>query len=443
MNHDAKNVDLKSPTTLPEFVPFQTMVLPFNASDTLDKAVQLLKQNDVVAIPTETVYGLAGNAFSDVACAKIFAAKGRPSDNPLIVHVCDDEMLKSVVDFSSYKAASSDVIFEMLSGDFLPKIYRQLIDAFWPGPLTLIFPKSALISSLVSGRRTHGLIGTTVAVRQPALPATLQLIRAANLPLAAPSANTSGAPSPTSAAHVMHDLHGKIPLIVDGSSQPNSGSSSAALTIDSLINTCQEGIESTVLHPLLDPPLILRPGTVTLEQIRELLPSVQLYQSDSSLPTVHPQTAAVLQKNDSICEPVLSPGMKYTHYSPNAMLVLLDCPESNASFLSLVSKICALFSNSHQDVAMLCTDVTIFNNSSSHPSIRKYLLGTGNPACYHAIARDLFQGIRSLDAENPKVILMPCLPLEKEALGIMNRVMKAATLIIKNSNILPLVNLIE
>lgn len=228
------------------------------------EAAQKLKQNEVVAFPTETVYGLGGNAESDEAVMKIFEAKGRPGDNPLIVHIANREQIHSFVKEISDQAA-------------------VLMDAFWPGPLTIILEKKA---GALSEKATAGL--STVAVRMPDDPIALAIIEASGLPLAAPSANLSGKPSPTTANHVADDLTGRISGIVDG-------------------GATGVGLESTVVDCTGKIPAILRPGGVTKEQLEEVVGEVAV---DPAL-------------KDSNQAPK-SPGMKYRHYAPNAPFYLVD-----------------------------------------------------------------------------------------------------------------------
>ena len=199
------------------------------------EAAQKLKQNEVVAFPTETVYGLGGNAKSDDAVLKIFEAKGRPGDNPLIIHISDREQIRSFV---------KDI----------PKQAAVLMDAFWPGPLTIILEKR---SGVLSEKATAGL--STVAVRMPDHPVALALIEASGLPLAAPSANLSGRPSPTTAYHVADDLTGRIAGIMDG-------------------GPTGVGLESTVVDCTGEIPVILRPGGVTREQLAEVVGEVSVDQ---------------------------------------------------------------------------------------------------------------------------------------------------------------------
>lgn len=235
----------------------------------LEEAAGILRRGGLVGIPTETVYGLAANALSPEAARRIYAAKGRPSDNPLIVHI----------------AAPSEMRPLVRGG--IPPAAQKLAEAFWPGPLTIILPKSGLVPKETSG----GL--DTVAIRMPAHPVARHIISLCGLPLAAPSANTSGLPSPTSARHVLEDMRGKIDAVVDG-------------------GECRVGVESTVVTLCTSTPRILRPGGITPEMIERVLGSVEVDE-------------AVLH---GLCEgrAASSPGMKYKHYSPKASVVLLDGP---------------------------------------------------------------------------------------------------------------------
>lgn len=235
----------------------------------LEKAAGILRRGGLVGIPTETVYGLAANALSPEAARRIYAAKGRPSDNPLIVHIAEPSEMRPLV-----------------RGE-IPAAAKKLAEAFWPGPLTIILPKSGLVPKETSG----GL--DTVAIRMPAHPVARRILSLCGLPLAAPSANTSGFPSPTSARHVLEDLRGKIDAVVDG-------------------GECRVGVESTVVTLCTSTPRILRPGGITPEMIERVLGSVEVDE-------------AVLH---GLCEgrAASSPGMKYKHYSPKASVVLLDGP---------------------------------------------------------------------------------------------------------------------
>lgn len=242
-----------------------TEVLPFSP-ESAEKAAEIMAAGGVVGIPTETVYGLAADARNESAVRSIFAAKGRPQDNPLIVHISAIEQLRPLV-------------------REVPELALRIAERFWPGPLTMIFPKSDVIPQATSG----GL--DTVAVRMPRSPAARAIIDACGFPLAAPSANLSGSPSPTTAQHVLRDMDGRIPLIIDG-------------------GECDCGVESTVLcFPAADRVRILRPGGVTAEMLSELCP----VDIDPAVTSEPPKGAKVL-----------SPGMKYKHYSPKAEVFIVN-----------------------------------------------------------------------------------------------------------------------
>ncbi|GIL72269.1 hypothetical protein Vretimale_431 [Volvox reticuliferus] len=237
----------------------------------ISQAAALLAAGQVVAIPTETVYGLAANALSAAAVRRVYAAKNRPADNPLIVHVSSLEMLASLYP----------------PGWVLPSAYEAVVSDLWPGPLTILLPRSNLVPDVVTCGQS------TMAVRMPAHPVALALIATCGFPLAAPSANSSGRPSPTLARHVLDDLGGRVSLILDG-------------------GPCTCGVESTVLDGLRNPPAILRPGGITREQLAGYpgLAELLLYHRDF----VDPQLEAAPS----------TPGMKYRHYSPSAPVILLD-----------------------------------------------------------------------------------------------------------------------
>ncbi|MCT2538298.1 L-threonylcarbamoyladenylate synthase [Aquibacillus koreensis] len=229
----------------------------------MKEAAMLLNKQEVVAFPTETVYGLGANALSEEAVSKIFEAKGRPSDNPLIVHVADESEIENYV-------------------TEIPTVAKKLIRAFMPGPLTVILHSNGKIARNV----TAGL--DTVGVRIPDHPVALELLRTANLPLAAPSANVSGKPSPTKAEHVRHDLDGKVAGILDG-------------------GTTGVGLESTVIDCTAKIPIVLRPGGITIEQLQQVVGDVMV-------------DPALIQAKDQ----PKAPGMKYNHYEPDAPLWLIQ-----------------------------------------------------------------------------------------------------------------------
>ena len=242
----------------------QTKLLTDSPAD-IAEAGRLLRQGEVVGIPTETVYGLAANALDGRAVTEIFQAKGRPADNPLIVHIASLEELPALV-------------------EEVPEKAKRLASLWWPGPLTMIMKKAPCIPPEV----TAGL--STVAVRFPVHPVARAIIRAAGVPLAAPSANRSGSPSPTTAAHVMADMQGRIAAVLDG-------------------GECDVGLESTVVDMTKEIPVLLRPGGITLEMLRQAVGKVE----------VNPAVTAMLKEG----EVAASPGMKYRHYAPKAHVTLL------------------------------------------------------------------------------------------------------------------------
>ncbi|TVY81177.1 Threonylcarbamoyl-AMP synthase [Lachnellula suecica] len=255
--------------------------------DPLLLAAQHLRTKSIpVGFPTETVYGLGADATRSDAVKGIYKAKGRPSDNPLIIHVCDLTMLRQYLVPADATSSDSD-------RDPIPEIYKPLIKEFWPGPLTILLPNPS--PSKLAPEVTAGL--STFGVRMPDSPLALSLIKLAGVPLAAPSANASTKPSPTTAAHVLHDLSGRIELILNGGS-------------------CQVGVESTVVDGLCGPPVVLRPGGVSIERIRECAGwenTVKSYKDLSEVGGSAPR----------------APGMKYKHYSPKAKVVLFESTGSS------------------------------------------------------------------------------------------------------------------
>jgi L-threonylcarbamoyladenylate synthase len=320
----------------------------------IKEAAQLLKSGEVVAFPTETVYGLGANAKDAKAVEKIFAAKGRPSDNPLIVHIAHPKQLE-----------------EMVSA--IPDVAHTLIKRFWPGPLTLVLPKK---EGVISDPVTAGL--PTVAVRMPAHPVALALIEASGLPLAAPSANISGRPSPTTAAHVFADLNGRIAGIVDG-------------------GETGIGVESTVLDCTTKVPTILRPGGVTKEALEKVIGNVAV---DSAL-TDERQTPK-------------SPGMKYTHYAPKSPMAIVQ--GSPAFLQTLVNKQRTL----GKKVGVLTTE----ENRSFYDA--DVVLACGSRHDLHTVASHLYDTLRKFDETDVDFIYSESFPTEGIGEAIMNRLKKAA-----------------
>lgn len=328
--------------------------------ENIKKAGQILKDGGLVSFPTETVYGLGANGLDEEAVKKIYQAKGRPSDNPLILHISSKNQVEDLA-----KDISEDA--------------RICMDKFWPGPITLIFKKKDLVPALISG----GL--DTVAVRMPSHEIANRIIKEANLPIAAPSANTSGRPSPTRAQHVEEDLFGKIDMIVDG------GSSGI-------------GLESTVLDLSGEKPIILRPGKITVEEIRKILPEVE-------------EDASIIEQ-DMIPK---SPGQKYKHYAPQGEMLLFT--GSIDSIIKEISKRARLDIEEGKRVAVLATDETI-DLYDLDKSIVIRSLGTRKED--DTIAANLFNCLRDLDGMKIEKIYAEGTDYDEFGMAIMNRMIKAA-----------------
>lgn len=327
--------------------------------ETLTLAADLLSKGELVAFPTETVYGLGANALDKQAVLSIFSAKGRPADNPLIVHVWDRSQLQQICHVSP--------------------LAEKLMDAFWPGPLTLLMPRLESIPLEV----TAGL--PTVAVRMPSHPVASALLKACNLPIAAPSANRSGKPSPTTAQHVLADMDGRIPLIVDGGS-------------------CDVGLESTVLDITQEIPCILRPGGVTKAMLEAVLGTV----------TVAGSVLRPLQKG----EKALSPGMMYKHYSPDGQVTLVEGSEAD-----VVKALHILYQQASQNGHRACV-MCFHEHVSALADCFPHDLGS-----IHApeeVAHRLFDTLRLLDDEHMEAIFSEVVPAEGVGLAIMNRLGRAA-----------------
>lgn len=336
----------------------KTIIIPDTAN--LQPAAKILQEGGLVASPTETVYGLCANALDKVAVKNIYKAKGRPSDNPLIVHIADLDMLKPLVQEIS-------------------PIARKLIDAFWPGPMTLVFKATDLVPKVVTG----GL--DTVAIRFPSHPTINKLIKTSGLPLAAPSANTSGKPSPTNFSRVYEDLNGKIDCIIEGAHS-------------------EYGVESTVIDTTGEIATILRPGGITLEMLEEVLGEVMM----------DPALGHKLKEG----EIPRAPGMKYTHYSPNAEVIIVkgDPQKVIQTINGLVQEQKAL----GQKVGVLATDET----RSLFEADKIISVGTeSNPL---TIASNLFEVLRSFD--DAHIDRVYSLAFKEIGIGkaIMNRLEKSA-----------------
>lgn len=338
-------------------------IAPSSTLDHLQEAVKVLRSNQPVAFPTETVYGLGANCQNTNAVQSIYTAKNRPADNPLIIHVSSRKQLES-----------------KLLPQGVPAIYEPLLAAFWPGPLTILvpLPSNTQISTLCTkGQSTFG-------VRMPRHPVARALIELSDLPLAAPSANASTKPSCTLAQHVLADMNGKIPLILDG------GSSDV-------------GVESTVVDGLVNPPQILRPGGVSLEQIKDVGGEAW-------------KDVVVANPTAGLNEKVRTPGMKYRHYSPRATVILAS-PQVK---IESVKK--ALSTRPARKIAVLRTKTWPSDISFGDYESVDLPLGLSGGEISH----NLFAAFREADEANVDAIVVEAVPLDDEGLAIMNRMKKAA-----------------
>ncbi len=327
-------------------------------NDKIHKAAMILKNGGTVAFPTETVYGLGANALDSAAIEGIFKAKGRPQDNPLIIHIADINQIDNLVENVPVKA-------------------RKLMERFWPGPLTMIFNKNKNVPHIVTG----GL--STVAIRIPNHKIATELIKAADLPIAAPSANISGKPSPTHVNHVIEDLYGKINMIIDG-------------------GMTGIGVESTVLDVSCNIPTILRPGGVTREDILEIFPKVEY--------------DLALKSNEKIVIPK-SPGQKYTHYSPKAKLIIFEGNIDNVS--NQINVRAEKYLDEGMKVGIMATEQT-------KDKYQGCVLVLGDRQKPKTIAANLFRTLREFDKMSVDIILAESISKEGIGEAIMNRMKKAA-----------------
>jgi len=318
----------------------------------LKKAAKIIKEGGLVAFPTETVYGLGADALNSEACAKIFEAKDRPLDDPLIVHISEREDL--------FRLARD-----------VPNAVSELTDKFWPGPLTLVLKKSRKVPDIV----TAGL--DTVAIRMPSNEIALNLIRMTKTPIAAPSANLFGRPSPTDSQHIINDLAGRIDMIIDGGR--------------TLI-----GVESTVLDLAQDTPSILRPGGVSIERLEKVIKGVKIYKQDK----------------------ILSPGMYPRHYSPKAKVILVE--GSGDAQVAKVKNLATRFNLQKYSVGILAKE----ENKDKYDGFNVKSLGSGDDLS--ACAVNLFSVLREFDKEGIDTIIAESVREEGLGVAIMDRLRKAA-----------------
>lgn len=334
----------------------------------IERAAALIRSGEVVVFPTETVYGLGADALQPRAVERIFVAKGRPLNDPLIVHIAEEGALAELV------------------SDIPPQVH-QLVRAFWPGPLTLILPRRPLVPALV----TAGL--NTVAIRMPRHPIALALIRAAGTPIAAPSANRFMHVSPTTAQHALADLNGRVPLILDS-------------------GPCEVGVESTVLDLCSTIPTILRPGGVSLEELRAVLPDVRLPLQEKNYVQCDDDASLMAQR---------APGQLLTHYAPTVPLLLFEGTVEEMHAVMLVEVQRRREHGERVGVLVADEDVATFQDSGA-------LVQTlGSAAVPGQVAAALFAGLRALETAGVEVIL--CRGFDEYGLGlaIRDRLLRAAS----------------
>ncbi len=327
--------------------------------ETMTTAAKVIADGGLVAFPTETVYGLGCNAFDGVAVKKVYEAKGRPSDNPLIIHICNYAMLDNLI-------------------GYLPEKAKKLMDLFWPGPITFILPKGDAVALDVTG----GL--SSVAVRFPNNEVALRLIEKANVPIAAPSANSSGKPSPTRATHVAFDLDGKIDMIIDG-------------------GACEFGLESTIVDVTEEIPVLLRPGSITLEMLQQAVGEVKV-------------DDGVIYKIEGEHKPK-APGMKYTHYAPKATVNIV-----NGELEAVVSTInnFVLENAPHQKIGIMATEQT------KHLYTCENVLSVGDRNDPKTIGANLFKILRKFDHIGVELVYAEGFSDSEVYMAVMNRLRKAA-----------------
>ncbi|KOF57208.1 MULTISPECIES: L-threonylcarbamoyladenylate synthase [Clostridium] len=329
-------------------------------SKVIIEAGNTIKSGGLVVFPTETVYGLGANACDGEAVKKIFLAKGRPQDNPLIVHIADFESI-------------NEIALEV------PEIARKLAERFWPGPMTLIMNKKPIISDVTSA----GL--KSIGIRMPSNIIARKIIETSGVPIAAPSANVSGRPSPTDMERCVEDLKGKVDYIIGG-------------------EQCTFGLESTVIDCTVDPVCILRPGAITLEMVREVDNNAYI-------------DPAIMKKPDKDFKPK-APGMKYKHYAPKADVKIIEGDLQKT--IEKINEIVQNYIDDGKKVGVMATDETInfYNNVE--------VISLGSRKDMYSIGKNLFETLRSFDDDNVDVILSESFEEEGFGVAIMNRLNKSA-----------------
>lgn len=325
----------------------------------LEEAASIINNGGVVAFPTETVYGLGANALDEVAVEKIFKAKGRPQDNPLIVHVASKNIENLVKD--------------------VPDVARELMDKFWPGPLTIILNKRDIIPYKTSANLD------TIGIRMPGNDIALKIIELSNTPIAAPSANISGRPSPTEVERCIEDLNGRIDYIIGGEQS-------------------KVGVESTIVDCTVNPPIVLRPGGITLEMLHEVCKDIEI-------------DKAILEKPRADLMPK-APGMKYKHYSPKAKVKIIKGNKDKT--IEKINEMVQNYIDDEKKVVILSTDeLTKFFKGGE-------VISLGSEKNLEEVARNLFESLRASDDIGADYILCQAFEEKGVGLAIMNRLNKAA-----------------
>lgn len=326
----------------------------------IEEAGDIVRSGGLVVFPTETVYGLGANALDQDAVKKIFEAKGRPQDNPLIVHVADYNIGRYV--------------------EKVPDIALKLMKRFWPGPLTVILKKSDIIPDATSA----GL--DSVGIRMPNNSIALALIKKSGVPIAAPSANISGRPSPTEVSRCIEDLDGKVDYIIGGSKS-------------------RVGLESTVVDCTSFPPCILRPGGITLEMLQEICPEVYI-------------DSAVMKKSSKNLKPK-APGMKYRHYAPKAPVKIIDGDLKKT--IEKINEMVQNYIDENKKVGIMASDETVKSY------IKGEIISLGSRRNLQSVAHNLFEVLRDLDDRQVDIILSEAFEEKGIGIAIMNRLKKAAS----------------
>jgi L-threonylcarbamoyladenylate synthase len=327
----------------------------------INVAAEVIRRGGIVAFPTETVYGLGVDALNKEAVKRMYEVKGRPPDNPTIVHIAE---------FNDVYRLAVDV----------PEVAEELMKRFWPGPLTIVLKASNIVPRITTG----GL--ETVGIRMPKHNVALALIKASKTPIAAPSANIAGKPSPTTAQHVIQDFYGSIDVILDA-------------------GPTKIGVESTVLDLTTKPPQILRPGGITYEELKEVLGDIIVHK-------------AAKAKEDIPIDEVKSPGMKYRHYAPKAELIVVE--GETDKIIKEINKLINEYSKMGRRVGVMATDETVKNYEMG------IVKSVGSRSDLSTIARNLFRILREFDDEGVELILAEGVPEEGLGLAIMNRLRKAS-----------------